>query len=65
MAKAKVIFTKDDILGQESTVMVNLRNHTARKNSTLEEIAKCFKTKLPRGKTYWKLHMTQLSHGDW
>lgn len=61
MGKAQVIFTKEDVLGQESTVMVNLRNHTA----TLEEIAKCFKTKLPRGKTYWKLHMTQLSHGDW
>lgn len=65
MGKAQVIFTKEDVLGQESTVNVNLRNHTARVGVSLAEVAKCFDTKLPRGKTYWKLHMIQLSHGDW
>ena len=65
MSKDKVIFTKDDVLGQESTVMINLHNHADHSGVSLAEVDKFFHTKLPRGKTYWKLYIIQFSRGDW
>ena len=66
MAKAKVIFTKDDVLGDDRTLNVNVYEHIQNlQNPSLKDIAKATAKLRPRGKLYWKMHMLQLTKGDW
>jgi|AGFT01.1.fsa_nt_gi hypothetical protein len=66
MRNSHTIFTKTDVLGDDSTVNVNVYNHVQNlQNPSLKDIAKATSKLRARGKTYWKLHMIQLTKGDW
>lgn len=56
MSKARIIFSKEDPLGYDSTLDQNYDVHAIKFGSFELEIDKYY----PRGKAYWKLFNLQL-----